>query len=259
MSGAPRLPEGVLPVTVDLAVFTIRGGVLTVLLVERDGPPYEGVWALPGGFVRLGEGIEAAAWRKLREETGVQRFPGHLEQLRTYGDPGRDPRGHVVSVAHVAMAPGLPDALGGEGARAARWWAVEDLDLGDGVAAPEGARAPLAFDHAAILADALERVRAKLEYTTLALQFVSEPFSLGDLRRVYAAVWGQAPSLGTFRRTVLSTPGFVEQVAQPHPGSGEGAHPPPLLFRRGRATALHPAMLRTARGDHPTRDEDNAE
>jgi len=228
-------------VTVDLAVFTIRSGMLAVLLVQRLEHPYQGYWALPGGFVRRDESAEAAARRELAEETGAGTFRGHLEQLRTYSDPGRDPRMRVVSVAHVALAPGLPDPVAGGDAAAARWWPVADL----GFPMLEGFEViPLAFDHALILADALERVRSKLEYTTLATRFVAEPFTIADLRRVYAAVWGDAPDLANFRRKVLGTPGFVVEESRSPQAPGPAGGRPPLLYRRGDATTLHPPMLR---------------
>jgi 8-oxo-dGTP diphosphatase len=223
-------------VTVDLAVFTVRDGALSVLLVERAGDPYAGRWALPGGFVGIDEDAETAAWRELAEETGVQQFSGHLEQLRTYSAPDRDPRMRVVSVAHVAFAPHLPEPVAGSDARNARWWAVADLlDAGD--------RPQLAFDHAQVLTDALERVRSKIEYTTLATEFVTEPFTIADLHRVYTAVWGTAPDLGNFRRKVMKTPGFVIATDQKGPAESNGG-PRPLLFRRGEAATLQPAMLR---------------
>jgi 8-oxo-dGTP diphosphatase len=225
-------------VTVDLAVFTVRDGVLSVLLVERAADPYAGSWALPGGFVEPDEDAETAAWRELGEETGVSQFAGHLEQLRTYSAPERDPRMRVVSVAHVAFAPHLPEPVAGSDARNARWWAVSDLLDGDD-------RPELAFDHEAILLDALERVRSKIEYTTLATEFVTEPFTIADLHRVYTAVWGTAPDLGNFRRKVMKTPGFVvatDEKADAEPTGG----PRPLLFERGEAVTLQPAMLRPA-------------
>lgn len=235
-------PEQV-SVAVDLAVLTIRDGALAVLLVERGSEPYAGAWALPGGFLGAGEDAEEAAWRELREETGVQRFAGHLEQLRTYSAPDRDPRGRVLSVAHVALAPDLPDPVAGSDAAGARWWAVTDvLPRAGGADADrdaDGEAPALAFDHAEVLTDAVERVRAKLEYTTLALQFVREPFTLPELRRVYAAVWGTPPDLGTFRRKVLGTAGFVEPVETPAPEAGGS-----LLYRRGSGRDVQPPLVR---------------
>jgi len=230
-------------VTVDLAVFTIRAGLLTALLVQRRDHPFRGYWALPGGFVRASESAGEAAVRELEEETGVAGFTGHLEQLRTYSDPDRDPRMRVVSVAHVALAPGLPDPRPGGDAAAVRWWPVEDLGLDN--SDPDSP--PLAFDHAQILADAVERVRSKLEYTTLAAGFVDEPFTLADLRRVYTAVWGKAPDLGNFRRKVLSTGGFVAEAQRSgEAAAGPAGGRPPLLYRRGDAAFLYPPMLRPA-------------
>jgi 8-oxo-dGTP diphosphatase len=246
-------PAGFPPfaVAVDLAIFTIRAGLLAVLLVQRRDHPYQGYWALPGGFVRADESTGQAARRELAEETGVSAFTGHLEQLRTYSDPARDPRMRVVSVAHVALAPNLPDPRAGGDAAAARWWPVEDVGRED--AAADGL--PLAFDHARILADALDRVRGKLEYTTLAAAFADEPFTLADLRRVYAAVWGSAPDLANFRRKVLGTVGFVvEAQRSPAAAAGAAGGRPPLLYRRGPATTLHPPLLRPAEPG-PTRED----
>lgn len=223
-------------VTVDLAVFTIRDGALSLLLVERGSDPYAGHWALPGGFIDEGEDAPTAARRELAEETALGDLPVHLEQLKTYSAPDRDPRMRVVSIAYVVMAPGLAEPQAGSDAADARWWTVEDLLDEDGPA--------LAFDHAEIVRDALERVRSKLEYTTLAGQFVTEPFTLAELRSVYAAVWGVAPDLGNFRRKVLSTDGFVIPTDE---RASSSTGPRPLLFRRGPATALQPAMLRPLR------------
>jgi 8-oxo-dGTP diphosphatase len=260
-------PAGFPPfaVTVDLAVFTIRAGALSALLVQRSEHPFRGYWALPGGFVRADESADDAARRELAEEAGAHTHSGHLEQLRTYSDPGRDPRMRVVSVAYVALAPHLPDPRAGGDAAAARWWPVEDIALAargsgaaDGGIVPASDEVhpdavPLAFDHARILADALERVRAKLEYTTLAASFVTEPFTLADLRRVYQAVWGQAPDIANFRRKVLGTGGFVREAERSaSAAAGPAGGRPPLLYRRGDARILHPPMLRAGAGSRET-------
>lgn len=226
-------------VTVDLSIFTIRDGALSILLVQRGADPYAGAWALPGGFVNPDEDASAAAVRELAEETGVDVFSGHLEQLRTYSAPDRDPRMRVVSIAHVAFAPSLPEPVAGSDAAAARWWTVEDVLSGE---------LELAFDHAQIVSDALERVRSKIEYTTLASQFVTEPFTLAELRSVYGAVWGTPPRMSSFRRKVLSTDGFVIPVDDRTTTPVGGR--PALLYRRGQATTLQPAMLRPSAQDH---------
>ncbi|MEU7473305.1 NUDIX domain-containing protein [Streptomyces sp. NPDC044984] len=218
-------------VTVDLAVFTLRAGALHVLLVERGQEPYAGRWALPGGFLRPDESAESAARRELGEETGLTDVSGpHLEQLRTYSEPGRDPRMRVVSVAFAALLPDAPEAHGGSDAAQARW-------------TPYDSARELAFDHDRILADARERVGAKLEYTCLATAFCPPEFTLGELQQVYETVWGTALDRPNFRRKVLATPGFVEAV----PGAARltgGRGKPAALYRAGTATALHPPLLR---------------
>jgi 8-oxo-dGTP diphosphatase len=221
------MPDGVFAVTVDLVLLTIRAGELMILLVRRGVPPYRGRWALPGGFVKVEEDLPAAAVRELTEETGVASTAAHLEQLGTYGAPRRDPRGRVVTVAYLALLPDLPRPVAGTDAAAAAWHPV---------ASPPR----LALDHARIAADGIERARAKLEYTTLATAFLDEPFTLGDLRRVYEAVWAESLHEGNFRRKVLSTPGFVEPTGQSARTDGR----PAALYRRGGALRLHPAILR---------------
>ena len=233
-----------LAVTVDVVLLTVRSGRLSVLLVERRGHPFRGRWALPGGFVEPDDDLDGAARRELEEETGVlvsggseSVALGHIEQLRSYGGPGRDPRMRVVSVAYVGFTAHNEPAVAGSDAADVRLWAIDDLAI-PGFGSDDGV--PLAFDHAQIIADAIERSRAKLEYTTLATAFLDEPFTLGELRRVYEAVWGEALHEGNFRRKVLSTPGFVEPTGGTAPTDGR----PAALYRRGAATRLHPPILR---------------
>lgn len=215
-------------VTVDLVVLTVRDGVLSALLVRRGAPPYKGRWALPGGFVRDDEDLLDAAERELHEETGLAVVRMHLEQLRTYGDPRRDPRGRVVTVAYLALLPDLPAPVAGTDASGARWTPVEAVSR-------------LAFDHDRILAEGVERARAKLEYTPLAAAFCATEFTIAELRHVYEAVWGTELDPRNFHRKVTGTPGFVVETGESTTRNGGR---PAQLYRRGAAVLLHPAMLR---------------
>jgi len=173
-------------VTVDIVIFTIQTGELKVLLVKRGVAPYAGQYAIPGGFVLDGEGLDQAALRELREETGVSEV--YLEQLYSFGDPQRDPRGRVVTVAYFALISAEDSQLhAGTDAAAAAWLAVDDV--------PE-----LAFDHAKILGYAVERLRNKLEYTTVGFQLLPEKFSLSQLQEVYEAILGRKLDKRNFRR-----------------------------------------------------------
>ncbi|MEU9117772.1 NUDIX domain-containing protein [Streptomyces sp. NPDC048483] len=280
-------------VTVDVVVLTLRQGALHILLVERGGRPFKGAWALPGGFVRAGqESLDEAAARELAEETGLDATHlerVHLEQLGSYGDPGRDPRMPVVTVAYLAFAPDLPEARGGSDASAAAWVPVAGLRLGTGegfamsdtpaFTEPDAARPrppqqgpghgtdggdsvprpddsqeasgrtalPLAFDHARIVADGLDRARAKLEYTPLATAFLGEEFTVVELRGVYEAIWGSPLHAGNFHRKVLSVPGFVESTGATAARGGARGGPRARLYRAGDARLLHPALLRPDR------------
>jgi len=242
-------------VTVDVVLLTIRDGALHVLLIRRGEPPFEGRWALPGGFVRQGEDLPAAAVRELAEETGLRTGGDgalrrvHLEQLATYGSPDRDPRMRVFSVAYLAFAPELPEPSAGTDAAMAEWAAVDPLGLSGAKGQRPGTTRRLAFDHARILADGLERARAKLEYTPLAVRFVGPEFTITELREVYEAVWGDALHAGNFHRKVLSVPGFVESTGATTERGGPRGGPRARLYRAGDAHLLHPALLR------PTREE----
>jgi 8-oxo-dGTP diphosphatase len=194
--------------------------------------------ALPGGFVRPDESLDVAATRELLEETGLaldssrsraRHDHAHLEQLRSYGDPGRDPRMHVVTVAYLALAPELPAPQPGGDASAAGWLPVRDAAPG------------LAFDHDTILADGVERARSKLEYTPLATAFCPPQFTVGQLRRVYETVWDTRLDPRNFHRKVTGTPGFLVPTGLVTEGD-RGR--PAQLYRRGHATTLYPPMLR---------------
>jgi 8-oxo-dGTP diphosphatase len=231
--GEDATPLPAASVAVDLVVFTLRDGRLRALAVRRGIPPYRGRWALPGGFVRPREDLLGAARRELAEETGLPVGAVHLEQLASYGAPRRDPRGRVVSVAHLALSPDLPVPVAGSDAAAARWLPVPWL-----LDRPRR----LAFDHRRILRDGLERARAKLEYTPLATAFCPPEFTVGELREVYEAVWDMPLDPRNFHRKVTGTPAFLEPVGR---STSRGGGRPARLYRRGTASLLYPPMLRS--------------
>ncbi len=173
-------------VAVDIVIFTIRSGELCVLLVKRAIAPFMGQFAIPGGFVLEDESLDQAALRELKEETGVADV--YLEQLYSFGEPDRDPRGRVVSVAYFALiaADRFPLTAGSDAAEA-HWYPIRK--------AP-----PLAFDHAKILNYSLERLRNKLEYTTVGFQLLPSRFSLSELQAVYEAILDKKLDKRNFRR-----------------------------------------------------------
>jgi 8-oxo-dGTP diphosphatase len=218
-------------VTVDLVVLTVRDGELQVLTVRRGEAPYEGSWALPGGFLRPDEDLEQAAARELEEETALIADQVHLEQLASYGEPGRDPRMRTVTVAYIALAADLPTPTAGTDAADARWQSVSS-------AAADGA---LAFDHGRILRDGVERARSKLEYTCLATAFCPPTFTISELRRVYEVVWGARLDPRNFHRKVTGADGFVAETDETTTRDGGR---PARLYRAGSSPYLHPPLLR---------------
>ncbi len=175
-------------VTVDIVIFSIRAGALEVLLVKRGIPPFAGKWAIPGGFVHEEESLSDAALRELREETGVDDV--YLEQLYSFGEPGRDPRERIVTVAYFALISSERTRVAaGSDAAEARWWKVDEV--------PE-----LAFDHGEILHYAVERLRNKLEYTTVGFQLLPAKFTLTELQEVYEAILGKKLDKRNFRRKI---------------------------------------------------------
>lgn len=224
-------------VAVDLAVLTVRLGQLRILLVQRGVEPYLGALALPGGFLAsVDEDIDAAAARELFEETGLTSASLHLEQLRTYGAPDRDPRRRVVTVCYLALVSDLPLPVAGGDARNAEWVPVDRVLR---------RKKALAFDHAKIIRDAVERARAKLEYTTLATAFCAPVFSVTELRQVYEIVWGQELDPRNFHRKVTSVEDFLVATGQQTTRHGGR---PAALYRRGAATQLYPPILRNEPG-----------
>jgi len=221
--------------TVDLVILTLRDAGLHVLLVQRGVEPHAGMMALPGGFLRdETEPIQTAARRELIEETGLDADTVHLEQSGVYGDPGRDPRGRVVSVAYLAITPRLPDPIAGTDAASARWIRADDV---------LAARLGLAFDHRRIVADGVERARRKLEHSALATAFCGPDFTISELQHVYEAVWGIQLDPRNFYRKVQGTRDFVVPASMPR---RSGAGRPARLFRAGPGTVLYPPMIRPA-------------
>jgi len=194
-------------VTVDLSIFTIRDGKLQVLLIERGNHPEKGKWALPGGFVNPDESLDRAVRRELQEETGVDlEATGYLEQVKSYGYPGRDPRGSVVSTLYAALIPNdyLPEPEAADDAAKARFVPVEEA---------QSSGYTLAFDHEMLLRDALLRIRSKIEYSPVVFDFLdTEPFTIEELRAVYEAVWGMQILPSDFRRRISQAQGALIPV-----------------------------------------------
>jgi 8-oxo-dGTP diphosphatase len=210
-------------VTVDIVVLTMSEGRLHVLLVRRGVPPFQGAWAVPGGFKRPSETLDEAAARELREETGID-GASVLSQFGAYGDPGRDPRMNVVTVAYLAVLRELDPPVAGTDAAYAALVPVSDALDG---------KLELAFDHATILRDAVDRVRLDIELRGIATAFVGSTFTLAELRAVYEAVWGVQLDAANFRRSVVAEEGWVIPTGRRvQPGSTGGK--PAELFRAGR-------------------------
>lgn len=178
--------------TVDCVIFglDLEEESLKVMLIERDIEPFAGVWAIPGGFVRSGETLAGAAIRELREETGITDV--FLEQLYTFGNPGRDPRGWVVSVAYYALVSPEKHAIhAATDARQASWFPVDSLPR-------------LAFDHDQILRTALERIRGKLTYAPVGFELLPRKFTIKQLQKLYEVVLGRKLDNRNFRKKIFS-------------------------------------------------------
>ncbi len=177
-------------VTVDIVVFTVKNGDLNILLVKRKFNPFKGKWALPGGFIREKEEIKKAAARELEEETGVSGV--YLEQLYTFGEVKRDPRGRVITVAYFALVPDDKFRLRASyDAEDVQFFSTKSLPL-------------LAFDHKEILQYAIERLRNKIQYTNVAWSLLPSAFTLREIQDVYQAIWGRHLDKRNFRKKLLS-------------------------------------------------------
>jgi 8-oxo-dGTP diphosphatase len=225
-------------VTVDVVILTMSEGLLHVLLVCRGEAPFEGMWAIPGGFKRPSETLDEAAKRELREETGVD-ATSLLTQFGAYGDPERDPRMNVVTVAYLAVVRDVGAVVAGTDAAAAALLPVSDVLNG---------KVELAFDHLRIVRDAIERVRVELEVSGVATAFVGTTFTLAELRAVYEAIWGVQLDAANFRRSVVAEGGWVIPTgrrARPGPAGGRPAE----LYRAGRAWSHGGPLHRVQRAD----------
>jgi ADP-ribose pyrophosphatase YjhB (NUDIX family) len=200
-------------VTVDVVILTMRRRRLEALLIKRKHWPFEGLWAIPGGFVNPDESLEDAARRELEEETGVRDV--YMEQLYTFGDPQRDPRMRVITVVYYALIRHETlKVVAGDDAAEAAWFPVYHLPS-------------LAFDHENILTYTMQRLRGKLEYTTIGFQLLPPEFTLSELQEVYEAILERSLDKRNFRKKVLTT-GILEATAHTRK---TGQHRPAALYR----------------------------
>ncbi len=200
-------------VTVDILLFTIIENDLKILLIKRDLAPFKGSWALPGGFVHIDESLEDAALRELKEEGNVENV--YLEQLFTFGDPRRDPRSRVITVTYLALADSSSwDVRSGGDASEANLFSTKKLPT-------------LAFDHRKIVDYGVERLRAKIGYTNIAMGLLSEEFTLTDLQKKHEVILGNLLDKRNFRKKILST-GIVVPTGKKSDG---GAHRPAAFYR----------------------------
>ncbi len=197
---------------VDTVIFAFDGRMLKALLIERNNSPFKGYWALPGGFINMDEDLATAARRELAEETGVTGV--FLEQLYTFGTPGRDPRGRTISVAYFALVRlAEVEAKAGDDAAAVHWFPVEELPK-------------LAFDHGKVMPIALERLRSKMRYQPIAFGLLPLKFPLSQLQQLYETVLGITLDKRNFRKKVMALDILTPVKGQ----STTGAHRPAQLY-----------------------------
>jgi 8-oxo-dGTP diphosphatase len=198
-------------VTVDIVIFTIQDDELKVLLVKRGLEPFKDKWAIPGGFVRIQESLEEAAKRELEEETGVRDV--YLEQLYSFGEPRRDPRGRVITVAYMALISSEKINLkASTDVSEVKWFSIKEV--------PQ-----LAFDHRKILDYSLKRLRWKFEYTTVAFSLLTEKFTMGQIQKIYELVFDRQFDKRNFAKKILSLDILKEEEIKK-----EVSHRPPRLY-----------------------------
>ena len=200
-------------VTVDLAIFTVNEHKLKVMLVKRAEEPFQGTWSLPGGFLKAGESLDEAAQRVLNEKVGVDHV--YMEQLYTFGDPQRDPRSRVITVAYIALIPwqSLPQPESKK---------ISDLNWASVNQIPN-----LAFDHKAIMNYAVKRLRAKVSYSNIVHGLMSKQFRLSELQTMYEIILNDKLDKRNFRKRMLST-GLLDETGKK---DLTGAHRPAMLYQ----------------------------
>lgn len=225
MSSSDEYDPGAFPpvaITVDVVIFTIHEEALSVLLIKRGAEPFLNAWALPGGFVKPEEDLDAAAARELAEETGITEQSAYLEQLGSYGSPNRDPRMRVVTVAYWAICANLPPPVSGGDAAHAELVPVSMI---------EEKEIELAFDHGEIMRDAMKKALERLEYPPVAAKFCSPQFTISELRKVYEA-WGTNLDQGNFQRKIRSSSQFINLSADKASQGPRGGRPASLWSTR---------------------------
>jgi len=221
------LPPARPHLSVDVVILSLREKHLQVLLIRRGHPPFKGKWAIPGGFVNADESLDAAARRELEEETDVREV--YLEQLYTFGEPRRDPRGRVVTVAYFALVPDDVTARAGDDAAEVGWFSVVQLP-------------PLAFDHDDILRYALQRLRYKLEYTAVGFELLPNEFTLSELQAAYEIVLGEKLDKRNFRRRIAEA-GVLVETSRYREIEGQGRPARLYRYRRSAPTQVKARRL----------------
>ncbi|HEY8096631.1 MAG TPA: NUDIX domain-containing protein [Methylobacter sp.] len=197
-------------VTVDAVVFGVSAAGMNILLAQRAGSPFKGDWALPGGYLQMTENLDEAVARELREETGIRL--SYLEQLYTFGNMNRDPRGRVITVAYMALVrPDDHEVKAGSDARAAKWFPINGLPK-------------LAFDHREIIDTAIRRLFSKVRYAPIGFELLPQEFTLAQLLALYETLLGRELDKRNFSKKVLST-GLLTRT-----GNKTDSNPPAQLY-----------------------------